>query len=69
MRQKDYSNDTYVSLFDYLGSPAGPQLGRKVSLAAKKEEIPYSYRTIESEDFSGKIKLYPTKFLKKYFQK
>jgi hypothetical protein len=59
----------YVSLFDYLGKPAGPVLGKKVATIAKKIHTPMSSRKVKTEKFKGSVVLYKRSFLDFYFKK
>ena len=58
-----------VSLFDYLGRPAGGPLGLHVYNVSKSNGIAVGNFTINSKNYSGKIILYPKSFLDDYFHK
>ena len=58
----------YLSLYDYLGKPAGNELGKEVKNAADKEGIPFKTREISNPKFSGTVCLYPKSFLDFYFR-
>ena len=58
-----------VSLFDYLGRPAGGPLGMQVYNESKKLGITVGSVTIVSKNYSGKVILYPKTFLNDYFHK
>jgi len=57
-----------VSLFDYLGKPAGSSLGDKVYKAAKKAKITVTTRDVHTKNYQGKVMLYPKEFLDTYFK-
>lgn len=59
--------DTFVSLFDYLGKPAGNDLGLKVYKKAVEVNEPISYRNVTTAKYTGKVKLYRSSFLDNYF--
>ena len=57
-----------LSLYDYLGKPAGKELGASVYSAAVEKQIPRSIREVSNPKYTGKIMLYPKSFLDQYFQ-
>lgn len=57
----------YVSLYDYLGRPAGPDLGKAVAVAAKEKNIKINNRFVKNSKYTGKVMLYPESFLQEYF--
>lgn len=57
----------YHSLYEYLGYPAGPDLGEAVNKASIKFKQQYVTQYIEQGDFKGEIFCYTTEFLDKYF--
>jgi hypothetical protein len=59
----------YLSLYDYLGKPAGDKLGIEVAAAAKNSNIKLESRDVETPKYKGKILLYPKDFLESYFRK
>jgi len=59
----------FISLFDYLGKPAGSELGKKVALEAHSKNIPYTMKEVHNKFYSGKIMMYPKTFLDKLFKK
>ena len=61
-------NDEMVSLFDYLGRPAGSDLGKAVYTAAKASKVPVAERHVSTKNYTGKILMYPKSFLDKYFK-
>ena len=56
-----------LSLYDYLGKPAGSELGIKVNEAAKKQGVRYNFKEIDNPKYKGKIMTYPKSFLDDYF--
>jgi hypothetical protein len=56
-----------MSLFDYLGRPAGGDLGRQVYNKAVEKGVPTSIRQVSNKKYTGKIILYPRYFLEQYF--
>lgn len=60
-------DNSYVSLYDYLGKAAGPELGKEVYHAAKKIRIPVESRYVANNVYTGNVMLYPQAFLQMYF--
>jgi hypothetical protein len=58
-----------LSLFEYLGNPAGQQLGKDVAQKAKELKIPFNTKEIKTKNYKGIIHIYPRHFLDKYFNK
>lgn len=58
----------YLSLYDYLGKPAGAKLGLEVAAAASKAGIKLENRNVETPKYTGKILLYPKDFLDFHFR-
>ena len=58
----------YLSLYDYLGKPAGNDLGKEVAAAAIKANIKIQTREISNPKYTGKVHLYPKDFLEFYFR-
>jgi 7-cyano-7-deazaguanine synthase len=58
----------FISLFDYLGKPAGSELGKKVALEAHSKNIPYRIKEVHNKIYSGKIMMNPKIFLDKLFK-
>lgn len=58
-----------VSLFEYLGRPAGIELGTKVYAFAKycSPKPKTETRYVDNTKYSGKVMMYPTAFLDEYF--
>ena len=61
--------ETYVSLFDFLGKPAGSDLGKQVATEATAKKIKIQTREVKTKKYTGKIMLYPQQFLMEYFTK
>ena len=57
-----------LSLYDYLGKPAGKELGGNVFKAASSQKVPYSIREVTNPKYKGKVMLYPKWFLNEYFK-
>ena len=62
-------DNTMMSLFDYLGRPAGDALGQQVAQAATKHEpkVKFGRRYVETKSYKGDVMLYPKWFLTEYF--
>ena len=58
----------YLSLYDYLGKPAGEELGKTVATEAAKHKIQIQTREISNPKFTGTVNLYPKDFLEFYFR-
>jgi len=61
------SSENFISLYDYLGRPAGSALGKEVAEAASKLKIPMSIRHVSTRKYTGPIILYPENWLIGYF--
>jgi hypothetical protein len=57
-----------MSLYDYLGKPAGGKMGAEVYNYARLRKIPMEIRKIENPKYKGKVMLYPEEFLNEYFK-
>jgi len=57
-----------ISLYDYLGHAAGPDLGKQVASAAAKSGVKHEIREVNHSGYSGPIMLYPRAFLDLYFK-
>jgi hypothetical protein len=60
-------NQDYISLYDFLGTPAGSELGKDVYAAAWATNTPTKKREVQNKKYTGKINLYPELFLQGYF--
>jgi len=58
----------YLSLYDYLGKAAGPELGKEVSAEAKKHKIKIKTKEILNPNYEGIVQMYPKDFLDFYFR-
>ena len=56
-----------MSLYDYLGHAAGPELGQQVAKAAAIAKIKHEIREVSNSKYSGPIMLYPKSFLDSFF--
>jgi hypothetical protein len=59
----------YLSLYDYLGKPAGDKLGIEVAAAARTQGIQIQSKEISNPKFTGTILMYPKDFLELHFRK
>lgn len=71
--QKNYlaekqGESPFVSLFEYLGKPAGKDLGKQVEAAARRQKEPILYRIVKTSTYSGKVCIYRREFLDKFFR-
>lgn len=57
-----------VSLFDYLGYPARPALGKRVADYAKMKKAKHSEREVSTKNYTGKVMLYEREFLDEFFK-
>lgn len=62
------SKSEMISLYQYLGKAAGPELGSKVYNYANSKKIPVQTRFVETKTYVGKVMLYPKVFLQEYFK-
>ena len=58
-----------ISLYDFLGRPAGGELGKQVAEAALKAKVGFQTKEISNPKYTGKIMMYPESFLNEYFKK
>ena len=58
----------YISLYDYIGTPSGLELGLEVAIAAKQAGVESKTREISNSKYTGVIHLYPRDFLEAYFR-
>ena len=61
------NNMSMMSLYDYLGHAAGPDLGKQVAIAASKAGIKSEIREVSHVGYKGPIMLYPKSFLDNFF--
>ena len=60
-------NMRMMSLYDYLGRAAGPELGQQVTQAAARKKVKFQTRYVEQGGYKGDVMLYPKSFLDEYF--
>ena len=58
-----------ISIFDYLGRAAGPELGKDVYYVARELKETIGERQVSNSKYKGKILLYRRQFLEEYFTK
>jgi hypothetical protein len=61
-------NMDMISLYDYLGRAAGPELGKQVADAARNSGVKGEIREVNHKGWNGPIMLYPRTFLDLYFK-
>lgn len=59
--------ERFLSLFDYLGKAAGPELGKQVEAAARAVNIPVKHKQVHNTTYTGKVNMYPENWLIGYF--
>ena len=47
-----------MSLFDYLGRPAGSELGQRVAAAAARNKVKYETRHVSTRTYTGDVMNY-----------
>jgi hypothetical protein len=57
-----------MSLYDYLGKAAGPDLGKKVYAYSKIRKEEKEMRVIQNPKFTGEVFIYRKEFLDEYFK-
>ena len=67
INNKKKENMNMISLYDYLGHAAGPDLGKQVAIAASKAGVKSGIREVSHVGYKGPIMLYPRDFLDKFF--
>ncbi len=58
-----------MSLYEYLGKAAGPDLGKAVALAATIAGVKVDSHEVSNPKYTGRILKYPKYFLDDYFGK
>jgi len=66
-KREKINNMSMISLYDYLGRAAGPDLGKQVAYAAAKAGIKSEIREVSHVGYKGPIMLYPRQFLDNFF--
>ena len=61
-------SEKLLSLFDYLGYPAGKELGEQVAAYAKVRKAKCSTRYVTTKTYTGPVMLYTKEFLNEYFE-
>ncbi len=56
-----------MSLYDYLGRAAGPELGQRVAAAAASQKVGFQTKHVNTLTYKGEIMMYPKDFLDKFF--
>jgi len=56
-----------MSLYDYLGRAAGPDLGKTVATAAARKKVKFQTRYVNQGGYKGDVMLYPKWFLDEFF--
>jgi len=59
--------ENFISLYDFLGKPAGGKLGKEVFARAKALKEKTYTRDVSTKTYTGKIMLYRREFLNSYF--
>jgi len=62
------SENRMLSLFDYLGYPAGKELGAQVAAYAKIRKAKCDTRYVSNPKYTGDVMMYEREFLDEYFQ-
>ena len=57
-----------LSLYDYLGYPAGKELGAQVAAYAKIRKAKCDTRYVSNPKYTGDVMMYEREFLDEYFQ-
>ena len=57
-----------MSLYDYLGHAAGPDMGQEVATAARKAGVKGEIREVSNPKYKGPVMLWPKAFLDLYFK-
>jgi hypothetical protein len=61
-------SDKMLSLFDYLGRAAGPDLGREVADYADYKKAKFDVRFVSNPKYTGEVMLYTKEFLDEFFK-
>ena len=57
-----------LSLYDYLGHAAGPELGAQVADYASLKKAKFETREVANPRYTGKVMLYEKSFLDEFFK-
>lgn len=63
------NQEEYVSLFNYLGTPAGKNEGYAVATAAHKAKEPIVTKMVTTKKYSGPVNMFRRTFLDEYYKK
>jgi len=58
----------YVSLFEYLGKPAGTELGTQIRKTSLMHGITTQQRVVNRPKYKGNVTLYPKPWLDAWFK-
>ena len=64
---KIVNGEEYYSLYEYLGRPAGSNLGDEVNKVAIRQNQRYVTQEVDMSRYKGEVFCYTKKFLKEYF--
>jgi len=64
----NYSTEM-MSLYEYLGHPAGSDLGKTVAEVATAKRVEITSHEVSTARYTGRILKYPKSFLDEYFGK
>ena len=69
MNTKQTNQTELVSLFDFLGKAAGPELGKQVYAWVKAQGYgpKVKHRSVQTRNYTGNILVYPRTLLNQYF--
>jgi hypothetical protein len=56
-----------MSLYDYLGKAAGPELGKQIAEYAKIRKSKFATRLVDNKSYKGPILMYPKSFIAEFF--
>ena len=65
---KNIDGRIYYSLYEYLGSPAGPSLGEEVNKVAIKQKQKFVQQHVKMKTYEGSVFCYTKEFLNEYFE-
>jgi len=66
MLNKQHPTDM-MSLYDYLGKPAGKQLGEQVAAYAKLRKAKFGTKSVSNPVYQGYVMIYTKRFLDECF--
>ena len=65
---KNIDGRNYYSLYEYLGHPAGADLGAEVNEVAVKQKQKFVQQHVETNVYTGEVFCYTKEFLDEYFE-